>query len=197
MADLQAEVQAAADDLVAGGSETGLQIAVHRYGRVVADVITGVEDAGTAAPVSHGTLFYAASTAKGVAASLAHVLAERGDIPYDLRLASVWPEFAACGKERTTLRHVLMHTAGLPGLPRDTTVTDLSSWAFGYSPDRPGGVPSRRGSTFGMMGANGSAAYADIDSGLAVAVMRNGPAAGWLAAVTRIDRLIAGTEEYQ
>jgi len=36
MADLQAEVQAAADDLVAGGSETGLQIAVHRYGRVVA-----------------------------------------------------------------------------------------------------------------------------------------------------------------
>ena len=48
------------------------------------------------------------------------------------------------------------------------------SWAFGYSPDRPGGVPSRRGSTFGMVGANGSAAYADVDSGLAVAVMRNG-----------------------
>ena len=41
------------------------------------------------------------------------------------------------------------------------------------------------------------ARYADIDSGLAVAVMRNGPAAGGLAAVTRIDRLIAGTEEYQ
>ena len=47
-----------------------------------------------------------------------------------------------------------------------------------------------------MVGANGSAAYADVDSGLAVAVMRNGPAAGGLtagglAAVTRIDRLIA------
>ena len=37
------------------------------------------------------------------------------------------------------------------------------AWAFGYSPDRPG-VPSRRGSTFGMVGANGSAAYADIDA---------------------------------
>jgi len=47
------------------------------------------------------------------------------------------------------------------------------SWAFGYSPDRPGGVPSRPGSTFGMVGMNGSAAYADIDSGVAVAVMRN------------------------
>jgi CubicO group peptidase (beta-lactamase class C family) len=71
------------------------------------------------------------------------------------------------------------------------------SWAFGYSPDRPGGVPSRRGSTFGMVGANGSAAYADIDSGQAVAVMRNGQPAGGLTAVTRIDRLIAGTEEHQ
>src|SRR5690349_23652602 len=71
------------------------------------------------------------------------------------------------------------------------------SWAFGYSPDRPGGVPSRRGSTFGMIGANGSAAYADIDSGLAVAVMRNGPSAAGLTAVTRFDRLIAETEEHQ
>ena len=69
-----------------------------------------------------------------------------------------------------------------------------TSWAFGYSPDRPGGVPSRRGSTFGMVGANGAAAYADIDSGLAVAV---GPPAAGLAAVTRIDRLIAETEEHQ
>jgi hypothetical protein len=48
-----------------------------------------------------------------------------------------------------------------------------------------------------MIGANGSAAYPDIDSGLAVAVMRNGPPAGGLTAVTRIDRLIAGTEEHQ
>jgi len=66
------------------------------------------------------------------------------------------------------------------------------SWAFGYSPDRPGGVPSRRGSTFGMVGANGSAAYADVDSGVAVAVMRNRFAAGDLAAVSRIDRIVAG-----
>lgn len=46
-------------------------------------------------------------------------------------------------------------------------------WAFGYSPGRPGGVPSRPGSAFGMAGMNGSAAYADIDSGVAVAVMCN------------------------
>ena len=64
--------------------------------------------------------------------------------------------------------------------------------AFGYSPDRPGGVPSRPGSTFGMARINGSAAYADIDSGVAVAVMRNRFAASDLTTVARIDRIIAG-----
>jgi CubicO group peptidase (beta-lactamase class C family) len=105
MADLQAEIQAA-----------------------VGDVVSGPEDPGTGTRVTPGTLFYAASAAKGVAASLAHVLAERGDITYDLRLADVWPQFAARGKEQTTLRHVLLHTAGQPGLPRETTVADLYDW---------------------------------------------------------------------
>ena len=62
-------------------------------------------------------------------------------------------------------------------------------WAFGYSPDRPGVTPGRSGSTFGMVGSNGSAAYADIDTGLAVAVMRNGPPAG-LDTAARIDQII-------
>jgi CubicO group peptidase (beta-lactamase class C family) len=68
-----------------------------------------------------------------------------------------------------------------------------SSWAFGYSPDRPCDVPSRRGSTFGMVGMNGSAAYADIDSGVAVAVMRNRFTTGDLTAATRVDRIVAET----
>jgi CubicO group peptidase (beta-lactamase class C family) len=68
-----------------------------------------------------------------------------------------------------------------------------SQWAFGYSPGRPGGAPSRPGSTFGMVGMNGSAAYADIDSGIAVAVMRNRFTAGDLTTVARIDHLVAET----
>jgi hypothetical protein len=74
------------------------------------------------------------------------------------------------------------------------------SWAFGYSPSRPAdategaSAPPPHGSTFGMVGANGSAAYADVDSGLAVAIMRNGPPAASMTAAVRIDRLIAETE---
>ena len=70
-----------------------------------------------------------------------------------------------------------------------------AAWAFGYSPGRPGGVPARRGSTFGMVGANGSAAYADIDSGVAVAVMRNRFTTGDLTTVALIDRIVAGRRD--
>ena len=63
-----------------------------------------------------------------------------------------------------------------------------TSWAYGYSPWRPTGR-GRPGSTFGMIGMNGCAAYADIDSGVAVAVMRN-RFDGDLGTATRIDELV-------
>jgi CubicO group peptidase (beta-lactamase class C family) len=66
-----------------------------------------------------------------------------------------------------------------------------TAWAFGFSPHRPGGAASRPGSTFGMMGMNGSAAYADIDSGAAVAVMRNRFDPLDMATVAEADRLVA------
>jgi CubicO group peptidase (beta-lactamase class C family) len=201
MADLQAEVQAAADEMVAAGTETGLQIAVHRHGRVVADVVSGGAEAGTAAPVGHGTLFYAASTAKGVAASLAHALAERGDIAYDLRLAAAepwWQPGTRFGYHALTFGFLLGETLRrVTGATMSGLLREVLTGPLGVADEVCFAVPSRRGSTFGMVGANGSAAYADIDSGLAVAVMRNGPPAGGLTAVTRIDRLIAGTEEHQ
>lgn len=74
---VQAMVQAAIDDLVTSGAETGLQVAVIKNGRVVADAVSGVADPRTGAAVYGDTLFYAASTAKGVATSVAHVLVER------------------------------------------------------------------------------------------------------------------------
>jgi CubicO group peptidase (beta-lactamase class C family) len=40
----------------------------------------------------------------------------------------VWPEFAAHGKDTVTVRHILCHTAGVPGLPPATTPDDLCDW---------------------------------------------------------------------
>jgi len=128
VADLQTRIQATLDELVASGAETGVAAAVYSGGRLVADAVSGQADPAAGTSVTSGTLFFASSAAKGVAATLAHTLAERGELDYDLRLASVWPGFGAGGKESITVRHVLEHTAGLPGLPRQTTVAQLCDW---------------------------------------------------------------------
>ncbi|SDU52341.1 EstA family serine hydrolase [Jiangella alkaliphila] len=361
-AELQDRVQAAIDGLVRDGAEVGLQVAVLHRGELVVDAVAGTRDAARSEPVEPDTLFWSASAVKGIASTVAHVLAERGELTYDLRAADVWPEFARHGKDDITLRHVLLHTAGVPAPPYDTTVEQLcdwehmcavladaepwwpagtrfgyhaqtfgfllgeivrratgrtirwwlreavteplgvagdvhfgvpepllgrvahqhrpptprprpkpgspadralppglffdadaanrrdvltsdipsigtmsaggaarvygallgpvdgvrlveperlatiaavtyegldevmnvpSAWAFGFGPHRPpGGAPSRPGSVFGTLGANGSAAYADIDSGVAVAVLRNLFSVDWTAAAT-VDRLVA------
>lgn len=127
-AEAQARVQAAVDRLVAGRDETGLQVAVVHRGVLVVDSAGGPADVARGRPVTSDTLFFAASAAKSVASAVAHVLVERGELAYDLRLADVWPGFAAHGKGGTTLRHVLMHTAGVPAPPYRTTVEDLCDW---------------------------------------------------------------------
>jgi CubicO group peptidase (beta-lactamase class C family) len=362
MFELSARVQTYVDERVATGHEVGIQVAVLWRGELVVDVVAGRADLATARPVDPETLFFAASTAKGVASTVAHVLVERGELADDLPLVDVWPEFGAHGKHAVTVRHVLQHTAGVTAVPYDTTIADLcdwdhmcavlaaaepwwppgsrfgyhaqtfgfllgevvrratrrslttclrelvtgplgvvddvhfgvppallprvaiavpprspagpppergspadlavppgvradadyanradvltadipsggtmtargvatiysallgyhegvrlvaperlsaiatpgphaydhvmgmpSAWAFGYSPHRPGATPTRPGSTFGMAGANGSAAYADIDSGVAVAVMRNRFDADFTTAAG-VDQIVA------
>ncbi len=73
-------------------------------------------------------------------------------------------------------------------------VMDIDAqWAYGFSPGRPSDVASRPGSVFGMVGANGSGAYADIDTATAFAVMRNRYDGPNLRAIADIDRLIQHT----
>ncbi len=73
---------------------------------------------------------------------------------------------------------------------RDEVMEFDTRMAFGFSPDRPS-VASRPGSSFGMPGANGSAAYADIDTGVAVAVTRNRFQTGGHELAGTVDTLIA------
>jgi CubicO group peptidase (beta-lactamase class C family) len=125
---LQEPVQAALDALIASGKEAGLQVTVLHGGHVVADAVAGIADPSTGAPVEPGTLFFATSAGKGVASSVAHVVAENGELDYEHRVADVWPEFGAHGKDRVTVRDVLVHAVGVPGLWPDITPADLGQW---------------------------------------------------------------------
>src|SRR6476620_1236548 len=104
MTDMQQRVQEAIDQLVASGAERGLQVAVYRHGDLVVDAVAGVADPATGRPVTADTPFFSYSMGTGAAATVVHVLAERGVLDYDTPIASLWPEFGAHGKERATVR---------------------------------------------------------------------------------------------
>jgi len=93
----------------------GAGVCVYHRGKLVVDLWGGTRDnAGT--PWEADTLSLSYSTSKGVAATLLHILVDRGLLGYEDLVADHWPEFANNGKERITVRHVLCHEAGLYGI---------------------------------------------------------------------------------
>lgn len=128
MTDVQKQVQESIDQLVESGAERGVQVAVYRNGELVADAVAGLADPATGRPVTSDTPFYNFSIGKGATTTVAHMLAERGLFGYDTPVVELWPEFGAHGKQAVTVRHVLTHTAGVPGIPLDTTMEDLCDW---------------------------------------------------------------------
>jgi len=128
MNDIQQQVQEAIDGLVESGAERGLQVAVYRQGHPVVDATAGVADPATERLVASDTPFFSFSIGKGVAATVVHVLAERGVLGYDTPIAELWPEFGAHGKETATVRHALSQSVGVPGLPAGLTPEDLYDW---------------------------------------------------------------------
>ncbi len=112
------------DDL----DEVGAALCVHVGDRCVADLWGGHRDAARTRPWRRDTLVNAYSVGKGVMAMLVLALVERGDLALDEPVARRWPAFGAAGKERTTLRALLAHRAGLPAVRERLPDTALYDW---------------------------------------------------------------------
>jgi CubicO group peptidase (beta-lactamase class C family) len=128
MTDLQKQVQAVVDELVDSGVERGVQAAVYRDGELLVDAVAGVADPGTGRAMTSDTPVFVTSTGKGVVATVFAVLAERGAISYDTRIAELWPEFGVHGKDKATVRDALTHSVGTPGLPAELTPDAYLDW---------------------------------------------------------------------
>ncbi|MFI5935071.1 serine hydrolase domain-containing protein [Actinoplanes sp. NPDC051494] len=125
---LQANVQRQIDALVFAGREIGVQVAAYLDGQLIVNAVSGLADESVSAHVTPETPFFSFSTGKGLTSTAVHVLVEQGKLDYDLRIADVWPEFGKHGKQNATLRHALLHAAGVPTLPSYTTPEDFLDW---------------------------------------------------------------------
>jgi len=65
-------------------------------------------------PVTTETPFCVYSAAKAISTTVVHMLVERGHFSLDDRVADYLPNYTSHGKDRTTIRHVLTHSAGVP-----------------------------------------------------------------------------------
>ncbi len=95
----------------------GAQLAAYRDGHLVVDLWTGM-------PGDAVTGLY--SSAKGAAHLVVALLVQERVLELDRTVASYWPEFAAAGKDRVTLRDLLAHKAGVIGVDDGLCTEELA-----------------------------------------------------------------------
>ncbi|MGH3159852.1 MAG: serine hydrolase domain-containing protein [Streptosporangiaceae bacterium] len=134
MADVEGTCQdrfAAVRDALAAtldSQDVGASAAVYVDGEPVVDIWGGHADAARTRPWQRDTITCAWSTTKTMTALCALILADRGDLDLAAPVARYWPEFAAAGKDRVQVRHLLAHTAGLPDWDPPVSTAVLYDW---------------------------------------------------------------------
>ena len=108
--------------------EVGASVAIMHEGRLVVDIWSGHSDTGLSQPWKHDTITNVFSITKTMATLSALVLADRGDLDVFKPVADYWPEFAANGKEKIEVRHLMSHTSGLSGWDKKITIREICDW---------------------------------------------------------------------
>lgn len=104
------------------GMQPAIQLCLRHNGTVVLNRAighawgNGPDDPADAdrVAVSTSTPFCVYSAAKAISTTVVHMLVERGAFSLDDRVCDYLPSYTGHGKERTTIRHVMTHSAGVP-----------------------------------------------------------------------------------
>ncbi|PKM26471.1 MAG: EstA family serine hydrolase [Gammaproteobacteria bacterium HGW-Gammaproteobacteria-13] len=108
--------------------ERGMALCVQVGGETVVDLWAGVADKDGLQAWHSDTILNLFSCTKTFTAVTALQLVGEGKLELDAPVARYWPEFAAAGKDKITLRHLLSHQAGLPALHEMLPAEALYDW---------------------------------------------------------------------
>jgi CubicO group peptidase (beta-lactamase class C family) len=106
----------------------GAAVCVIVGGEAVVDLVGGFADRSGTRPWTPDTIVDFYSVGKALVALSVLRLVDAGRLGLDDPIASVWPEFAAGGKETATVRHALCHRAGVPAIREPLAPEDVFSW---------------------------------------------------------------------
>lgn len=104
------------------GMHPAIQLCIRRNGELVLNRAIGHgwgnaptdEPGAEKIPVTTDTPFCVYSAAKGITATVVHMLVEQGVFALGDRVCQYIPSYTSHGKDKTTIRHVLTHSAGVP-----------------------------------------------------------------------------------
>ncbi|WP_341303328.1 serine hydrolase domain-containing protein [Pseudomonas sp. TMP25] len=108
--------------------ERGMALCVQVGGETVVDLWAGVADKDGQQAWHSDTILNLFSCTKTFTAVTALQLVGEGKLELDAPVARYWAEFAAAGKGKITLRHLLSHQAGLPALRQMLAPEALYDW---------------------------------------------------------------------
>jgi CubicO group peptidase (beta-lactamase class C family) len=110
------------------GADVGASFCATLEGETVVDIWGGHADAAKTRPWTEHTIVNVYSTTKTMTALTALILADRGLIDFAAPVAKYWPEFAAGGKSRVTVAHLMSHSSGISGWKETIAKEDLYDW---------------------------------------------------------------------
>ena len=128
VADKFSPVRDAFEANLGSGADVGASCCITLDGETVADLWGGFADPARTRPWDRNTIVNVFSTTKTMTALTALLLADRGELDFDAPVARYWPEFAANGKQRTKVSHLMSHASGLSGWREPLKTDDLYDW---------------------------------------------------------------------
>ncbi|MCO6055628.1 beta-lactamase family protein [Pseudomonas sp. MOB-449] len=115
-------------DLFADPQERGAALCVQVGGETVLDLWAGVADKDGQEAWHSDTILNLFSCTKPFASVTLLQLVGEGKLDLDAPVARYWPEFAAAGKARISVRQLLCHRAGLPAIRATLPAEALYDW---------------------------------------------------------------------
>ncbi|WP_375737938.1 serine hydrolase domain-containing protein [Pseudomonas boanensis] len=109
--------------------ERGAALCVQVGGETVLDLWAGISDKDGQQAWDSDTILNLFSCTKTFTAVTLLQLVGEGKVDLDAPVARYWPEFAAAGKARITVRQLLCHRAGLPAIRAALPAEALYDWS--------------------------------------------------------------------
>lgn len=131
-------VRAAFDENFERRGDVAAQCCVYLAGEPVVDLWRGYQEDAIQAVFS---------TTKGATAACANLLVQRGALDLDAPVTDYWPEYGVNGKDKTLVRWILTHRAGVLAPEPGLTLDDLGDWdriASSLAAQRPAWEPGTK-----------------------------------------------------